>query len=77
MFVSELVFISQISCLQVAETGKALAWFYGKIGGKAQSGEHGGNTPLLLGAGGGWPSLPGKHPQLVLAGRMVAFLSSS
>lgn len=69
MFVSELVFVSQIfSCLQVTETVKASAWLYGKTGGI---------TPLLLGAGGGWPPLPGKHPRFVLAWRMVAFLSLS
>ena len=78
MFVSGLGFISQIfSCPQVAETVKALAWLSVEFGGEAQRGEHGSNTLLPLWAGGRWPPLLGKHSQFVLAGRMVAFLSSS
>lgn len=78
MFVSRLVFILPIfSCLQVAETVKALAWLNVEFGGEARRGEHGSNTLLPLGAGGRWPPLLGKPPELVLAGRMVAFLSSA
>lgn len=76
MFVSGLGFILPIfSCQQVAETVKALAWLNVEFGGEAQLGEHGSNTLLPLGAGGRWPPLLGKPPELVLPGRMVAFLS--